>query len=205
MCWFPTQQKVKNPSNGFRVHDPWKNDTSNWAMRVEKSVMSHQTEGNLVPVNLSEWPDASANTGSLCGITLPNPLSLSSSPLWSYPPSSRWIFSHTLTLKTLLTARATARERESEENVCPVCVMWLKLQATLTKLCSSGTKKRIMHADEWVCVRVNLKVRWPPLYGCTLVNNSVSWGWLMSVPFRDTVAFCCCHSGAFWPLTQILK
>lgn len=37
-----------------------------------------------------------------------------------------------------------------------------------------------------------LKVGWPPLHGSTLVNNSLSWRWLMSLPVPAR------HSGTPW-------
>lgn len=105
-----------------------------------ESVMSHRTEGRLVPVNLSGWPDTSANAGSLCGVALPSSPHPHTPPSFSLvlPPASRWIFSHSLTPKTLLTARATARERESEENVCAcMCdVVWAPGYANRTALVS---------------------------------------------------------------------
>lgn len=118
-----------------RVHEPWTDDTSNPGDESAESVMSHRTDGRLLPVNLSGWPDASASVASRTS-KLP-PLVLT-----PFPPASRWIFSHSLTLKTLLTACVTARERESEENVCAVRVMWFELRATPTKLRSSANVNR---------------------------------------------------------------
>lgn len=159
-----------------------------------ESVISHLTEGRLVPVNLSGWPDASASPGSLCGVALPRspsplapPLHPASPFLQSYPPASHWIFSHSLTLKALLTA--TARERQSEENVCAVRVMWVLSSRQRqsdgarqpmwidnkkkNNACPLGGGRGVWRRG----VGWGFKVQWPPLYGSTLVNNSVSWGY----------------------------
>lgn len=180
------------------VHEPWKTDTSNWATRAERVSCHIGRRGGWCLLTFKDG-QTSQPTLAVCVVShfqssTPSPPNLSSLVL---PPASRWIFSHSLTLKTLLTARATVREWG--RCVCAVCVMWLELRATPTKLRSSANvnrhqKNRIMHADEGGAQGsgCGLKVRWPPLYGSKPVNNSLSWGWLMSLPVPV------CHSGTAW-------
>lgn len=77
-----------------RVHEPWKNDTSIRGDERGGSVMSHRTEGRLLPVNLSGWPDASANAASHCGVAV----ALPSSPLPLVVPAEYfhipWLWKH---------------------------------------------------------------------------------------------------------------
>lgn len=112
-----------------------KNDTSNWATRVE-SVMSHWTEGMVVPVNLSRWPDASANTGSFCGVALPTPPS--HNPVLLHPPClSLNIFTYPDSENTVNSPFDSERAWEWGK-----CVMWYKLGATPGKLRSAAQANR---------------------------------------------------------------
>lgn len=107
-----------------------------------ESVMSHWTEGRLVPDNLSRWPDASANAGSLCGVALlsapspsPIPLFLSLTPrfslnIFTFPDSENTVNSDS--------------EGASKWGKCVRCMcdVGLELQATPTRLRSSANVNR---------------------------------------------------------------
>ena len=139
-----------------RVHEPWKADTSNPGDGSGESVMSHRTEARLVPVNLSGRPDTSATQRLAASVALhfqaPTLFFLSSCPP---PTASRWIFSHSLTLKALLTAPATASERASRVRKMCVLYVWCGFSSSGLRQpqCTrqpmwTDAQKGIMHADE---------------------------------------------------------
>lgn len=148
----------------------------------EESVVSHWTGCNSVPVNLSGRTDSSANTGSLCGVTLlgapspPNPLFFRltlcfSLNIFTFPDCGNTVNSDS--------------ERASKWGKCVRCMcdVGLELWATQTTLRSSANVNRQQKKNNacqmgggvqgrgW-----SFKVGWPPSYGSTVVNNSLSWG-----------------------------
>lgn len=122
-----------------------RSDISNWATRAER-LSCHIGPRGVCCLLTFQDSQTHQPTLAVCvashfptSPTLPHFFSL------VLPPASRWIFSHPLTLKILLTA--TARECQSEGNVCALRVMWfLELQGcanqnAFVSQCEQTTKK----------------------------------------------------------------
>lgn len=140
------------------------------------------------------WQSVRCHTSRL--YPAPSRDSLSSSP----PPfTSRWIFSHSQTLKTLLTA--TARASKWGKCVRHVCDVVFRAggyagQTTLVSQCEQTAKKRIMHSDVGGGSRGTAALKlggphwWIILSYEVIVNLSTN----ASMSLGNTTPFCGCHS-----------
>lgn len=115
-----------------------KNDILKWAMTAER-LRGGQSCSERPETLRQHWQAVWCRPSKPCPHPSPILISLVLHLM------SHWIFSHSPTLKTLLTA--TVRERQSEENECSVCVMWFfwapgyANQTVLVKHCEQRTKK----------------------------------------------------------------
>lgn len=154
----PHNTKWKIPLKAPRVHELWANVTSKRATAAERVSCHIGQRGGWCLLTFQDGQTHQPTLASLCGVTLSSPPT---------PPPVLFLFSQipptpnpatlhfTLNIFTFPDSETTVNSPcDSERNGSAVCVMWLYLQATPSKLSLSANVNR--HQKK---------------------NNACWWGW----------------------------